>query len=354
MARWVLHVDLDQFLAAVEVLRRPELRGLPVIVGGRGDPAERAVVSTASYEARAFGVRSGMPLRTAVKKCPDAVLLPVDKPVYEEVSATVMATLRSVAQVVEVLGWDEAFLGVVTDDPESVARTVQRRVQEETALDCSVGIGRNKLQAKIATSYGKPAGVYRLTAENWFSLLGDRPPDALWGVGAKTAKKLAGLGITTVRQLADADDPALAAAFGPNIGPWLGRLGRGEDRSPVVGDPWVARSRSRETTFQQDLTDWDDVRREVAALARVVADDVAAEGRPAIRVVVKLRTRTFFTSTHGVKLPAPTSTPAGIEAGALSALSRFEERRPIRLIGVRAEFAGGSTSTLSPPPTSRG
>ena len=344
----MLHVDLDQFLAAVEVLRRPELRGLPVIVGGRGDPAERAVVSTASYEARAFGVRSGMPLRTAVKKCPDAVLLPVDKPVYEAVSETVMATLRTVAQVVEVLGWDEAFLGVVTDDPEAVARTVQARVRKETSLDCSVGIGRNKLQAKIATSYGKPAGVYRITRENWFPLLGDGPPDALWGIGAKTAKRLAALGITTVRELAAADDAVLAGAFGPNIGPWLGRVGRGEDRSPVVGDPWVARSRSRETTFQQDLTSWDDVRREVAALARVVAQDVAAEGRPAIRVVVKLRTRTFFTSTHGVKLPAPSSDPADLESAALTALERFEPGRPIRLIGVRAEFASGSTSTLSP------
>src|ERR671913_1040687 len=122
MARWVLHVDLDQFLAAVEILRRPELAGRPLIVGGRGDPSERAVVSTASYEARAFGVRSGMPLKTAVRRCPEAVLLPVDFPVYEAASAEVMATLRAhPGAVVEVLGWDEAFVGVETDDPHAAA-----------------------------------------------------------------------------------------------------------------------------------------------------------------------------------------------------------------------------------------
>src|SRR5947199_1639427 len=132
---WVLHVDLDQFIAAVEVLRRPELRGLPVIVGGDGDPTKRGVVSTASYEARAFGVRSGMPLRTAARRIPDAVFLPVDKPAYEAASADVMAVLRSTRAVVEVLGWDEAFLGVVTDDPEGFARDIQGRVRDATRLE---------------------------------------------------------------------------------------------------------------------------------------------------------------------------------------------------------------------------
>ena len=130
MSRWVLHVDLDQFLAAVEVLRSPELAGRPVIVGGRGDPTERAVVSTASYEARAYGVHSGMPLKTAVRRCPDAVLLPVDFPVYEAASAEVMDTLRGLpGAVVEVLGWDEAFVGIETDDPETWARDAQAAVR---------------------------------------------------------------------------------------------------------------------------------------------------------------------------------------------------------------------------------
>src|SRR5690348_1175129 len=146
---WVLHVDLDQFIAAVEVLRRPELAGRPVIVGGRGDPTERAVVSTASYEARAFGVGSGMPLRIAARKAPDAVILPVDAPAYTAASEEVMATLRSQpGAVVQVLGWDEAFVGVQTDDPEATAREIQRAVLDRTELHCSVGIGDTLVRAK--------------------------------------------------------------------------------------------------------------------------------------------------------------------------------------------------------------
>ena len=187
MTRWVLHVDLDQFIAAVEVLRHPELRGRPVVVGGDGDPTKRGVVSTASYEAREHGVHSGLPLRTAARRLPDAVFLPVDRAAYEEISETVMAALRSTGAVVEVLGWDEAFLGVETSDPEAFARSLAGRVRSATELDCTVGIGENKLQAKIATGFGKPAGVFRLTFSNWFEVLGARPTDALWGIGAKTA-----------------------------------------------------------------------------------------------------------------------------------------------------------------------
>src|SRR4051812_14568452 len=236
VTRWVLHVDLDQFLAAVEILRHPEYAGLPVVVGGDGDPTKRGVVSTATYEARALGVGSGTPLRTAAKRIPDAVFLPVDRPHYEAISETVMATLRTVGDEVEELGWDEAFLGIddpLDDDPEAVARDVQSRVLAATGLHCSVGIGRNRLQAKTATSYGKPAGVYRITAANWFELLGDLGPAALWGIGSKTASKLAELGIVTVRALADADVDALAARFGPTTGPWLQRLAAGRDSAAV-------------------------------------------------------------------------------------------------------------------------
>jgi DNA polymerase-4 len=339
VTRWVLHVDLDQFIAAVEVLRRPELRGLPVVVGGDGDPAKRGVVSTASYEARASGVHSGLPLRTAARRCPEAVFLPVDKEAYEAVSAEVMATLRGFDAVVEVLGWDEAFLAVDTDDPEEVARQIAGRVRAATHLDCSVGIGRNKLQAKLATGFGKPAGVFRITDETWFEVLGDRPTDALWGIGSKTAKRLAGLGIGTVRELAVADPDALAGHFGPTTGPWLVLLARGRDISPVTDTPYLPRSRSREATFQIDITDWDEVRREVARLAQLVAADVAKEERPAVRVVVKVRFAPFITRTHGHQLAAPASDPAVIEQAALAALARFIEGRPVRLLGVRAEFA---------------
>ncbi len=176
MSRWVLHVDLDQFIAAVEVLRRPELRGRPVVVGGDGDPAKRGVVSTASYEARAYGVRSGLPLRFAARRCPEAVFLPVDREAYEAASARVMAVLREFDAVVEVFGWDEAFLAVDTADPEGCARQIAERVRARTQLYCSVGIGENKLQAKLATGFGKPAGIFRLTHQNWFEVLGAGRP----------------------------------------------------------------------------------------------------------------------------------------------------------------------------------
>jgi len=364
MTRWVLHVDMDQFLAAVEQQRHPELRGKPLVVGGDGDPTKRGVVSTASYEAREFGVHSGLPLRTAAKRCPDCVFLPVDADAYNEVSAVVMNVLRETGSPVEVLGWDEAFIGVTTDDPEGFARGLVADVKAATGLDCSVGIGDNKLQAKIATSFGKPAGVGRLTTQTWFDVLGDRPPDAIWGIGAKTLAKLAALGITTVRQLAAADMARLAGEFGPTTGPWLVLLGNGRGESEVDPTPYVPRSHGREVTFQRNLADWADVATEVGRLARQVAAEVT--DRPVARVVVKVRYAPFVTITHGSTLPAGEQSPPGIpqphgeplplsaapgdvdaaaawaaavERAAAAALARFSPGRPVRLLGVRAEFA---------------
>jgi DNA polymerase-4 len=339
VTRWVLHVDLDQFIAAVEVLRHPELRGRPVVVGGDGDPSKRGVVSTASYEARAFGVHSGQPLRTAHRRCPDAVFLPVDRDVYEAASAVVMETLREFGVAVEVFGWDEAFLAIDTEDPEAAARLIQDRVRAATGLECTVGIGENKLQAKLAAGFGKPAGVFRLTRESWYPVLGDRPTDALWGIGAKTAKRLAALGISTVKDLAAADPDALAAHFGPVTGPWLVLIARGIGDTTVESTPYVPRSRGREVTFQQDISDWEQVRREIVRLAHQVAADVVSEQRPAVRVVVKVRYAPFITHTHGRALGAATSDAAAIERAALAALEHFTEPRPVRLLGVRAEFA---------------
>jgi nucleotidyltransferase/DNA polymerase involved in DNA repair len=347
VADWVLHVDLDQFIAAVEVLRHPELRGQPVVVGGDGDPAKRGVVSTASYEARAYGVHSGQPLRRAARLCPDATFLAVDRDAYEAVSDEVMAALRASGAVVQVVGWDEAFLGVDTDDPEGFARDLQRRVRDATELDCTVGIGENKLQAKLATGFGKPAGVFRLTYQNWDEVLGGRPADALWGIGAKTAQKLAGLGVRTVRDLAAADPDKLARAFGPATGPWLVLLARGHGERTVDDTPYRPRSHGREITYQQDISDWEQVTAEVARLAGTVAAELAgaepepgADGpRPAIRVVVKVRYAPFITETHGQPLAGPTVEAEPIRAAALAALGRFTGRRPVRLLGVRAEFA---------------
>ncbi|RZS36526.1 DNA polymerase-4 [Herbihabitans rhizosphaerae] len=341
---WVLHVDLDQFIVAVEVLRKPELKGRPVIVGGRGDPTERAVVASASYEAREFGVDSGMPLRVAAKRCPDAVLLPSDPTAYDEASEHVMATLREVRQpdgrlvVVEVMGWDEAFVGVTTEDPEAFATVIQDAVLEATELWCTVGIGDNKLRAKLATGFGKPRGRFRLTAANWYEVMGDRPTDALWGIGRKTARKLAELGYTTVRDLAAADADVLAGRLGPTMGPWYRHVGNGYGSKEVVGTPYVPRSRSRETTFQENLTDPARIREEVAVLAGRITEDVRTEGRPAARIAVKVRFAPFFTHTRSMTLPEPTSDGAAIERAALTVLDLFDDDRPVRLLGVRCVF----------------
>jgi DNA polymerase-4 len=334
---WVLHVDLDQFVAAVEVLRRPELAGRPVVVGGRGEPTERGVVSTASYEARAFGVHSGMPLRLAARKLPDAVFLPVDAPAYEAASAQVMTSLRSLGVVVEVLGWDEAFLGAQTDDPESLARRAQEAVLAQTRLHCSVGIGDNKVRAKIATEFGKPAGTYRLTADNWFEVMGPRPTRDLWGVGAKVSWRLAALGISTVQELADAPSDALVAEFGPRMGLWYHELGQGLGPVTVDDSPWVARGHSRETTFQQNLTTPEQVRAAVDMLARGVLEDTARDGRPVVRVGLKVRYAPFVTKTLSRTLAEPTRDADPVVAAAMLLADKLEDRE-VRLLGVRAEM----------------
>ncbi|WP_181310930.1 DNA polymerase IV [Nocardioides campestrisoli] len=336
---WVLHVDMDQFLAAVELLRRPELAGLPLVVGGRGDPTERAVVSTASYEAREHGIRSGMPLRTARKRCPEAVFLPVDRPVYEAASDVVMETLRSYpGAVVEVLGWDEAFVGLRTSDPEATARELQAGVLRATGLHCSVGIGDTLLRAKIATDFGKPRGTFRLVEENWFEVMGDRPPTALWGVGPRIGSRLAALGITTVRELAQAPVDLLVAEFGPRMGPHYLQVGQGLGRSVVDDTPWVPRAHGRETTYQQDLVTPEEVAAAIRVLAGQVVADIRAEGRACARVGLKVRFAPFFTTTRMRKLTEPTYDAETIARTALALLADLDDDRPIRLLGVRAEM----------------
>ncbi len=338
-SRWVLHVDLDQFIAAVEVLRRPELAGKPVVVGGDGDPTRpRQVVATASYEAREFGVHSGVPMTRALKLCPDAVFLPHDAPAYDAASAQVMAVLREMPVLVQVLGWDEAFLGTDTDDPQALAHEVRRRVLERTRLSCAVGIGDNTLRAKTATGFAKPGGVATLTEADWLPVMGSRPTRSLWGVGPRTSARLEGLGITTVDELARADHVALAAELGPSTGPWLVLLGRGRSTAEVDPTPWVARSVSRETTYREDLVDPVQQQDAVRELVSQVADDVARDGRAVQRVVVKARFRPFLTRSRGVVVRPAASDRQVLEDAALVALGRLEQDRPVRLLGVRAEF----------------
>ena len=345
----MLHVDLDQFLAAVEVLRHPELAGLPVVVGGRGDPTERGVVSTASYEARAFGVGSGMPLRVAARKCPDAVFLPVDREVYDAASGEVMATLRSltwggVPVVLEVLGWDEAFLAAGPDhgelgDPREYAAQIHDAVLDD---DRSALLGRHRRQQAarqdrdglrqaprgVAADGGQLAGGDGRPADD--RPVGDRRQDAAsdWPRSASTRSTSS----------PDSDVRVLAAEVGPSTGPWLHRLGRGEDSSPVDATPWVPRAHGREETFQTDLEDWGEVADAVRRITRRAVDDIDREGRPAARVGLKIRLKPFITLSRSLTLPEPTNDPEALAEAAVSLLERVEHDRAVRLLGVRLEM----------------
>ncbi|MDT5238931.1 MAG: polymerase [Mycobacterium sp.] len=347
--RWILHVDLDQFLASVELRRHPELVGLPVIVGGNGDPAEpRKVVTCASYEAREFGVHAGMPLRTAARRCPDATFLPSDPDAYDEASEQVMGLLRDLGHPLEVWGWDEAYLGADVADPLELAERIRTVVAAETGLSCSVGISDNKQRAKVATGFGKPSrtrgadeaqGVFALSDENWMPVMGDRGVDALWGVGPKTAKRLAGLGITTVADLAATDPTVLTATFGPTTGLWILLLAKGGGDAEVSAEPWVPRSRSHVITFPEDLTERAEMDSAIGELARRTLTEVLEQGRIVTRVAVTVRTKTFFTRTKIRKLPAPSTDESVIVDTALAVFDQFELDRPVRLLGVRLELA---------------
>ncbi|MGU3498616.1 DNA polymerase IV [Mycobacterium sp. C31M] len=339
MSTWILHIDLDQFLASVELGRHPELVGQPVIVGGNGDPTEpRKVVTCASYEAREFGVHAGMPLRTAARKCPDATFLPSDPQAYDAASEQVMGLLRDLGHPLEVWGWDEAYLGADIADPFELAERIRTVIAAETGLVCSVGISDNKQRAKVATGFGKPDGVFALTAANWMTEMGDRPVDALWGVGPKTAKKLAAMDIQTVADLAGTDAQMLVSAFGPSTGLQILLLAKGGGDTEVSSQPWVPRSRSHVITFPRDLTDRTEMNAAVVDLATRTLAEIDADGRTVTRVAVTVRTKTFFTRTKIRKLPEPGNDPGVITALALALLGEFDLDRPIRLLGVRLEL----------------
>jgi DNA polymerase-4 len=339
VARWILHVDLDQFLAAVEVRRRPELRGRPVVVGGSDDPSTpRTVVTCASYEARTFGVHAGMPLRTALRRCPEAVFIKSDNAAYQAASDGVMSLLREFPLRVEVLGWDEAFVAADTDDPEALATAIRARILADAGLSSSIGIGDTKPRAKTATGFAKPAGIHRLTSDTWLPVMGDRPTEALWGVGQRTASSLAALGVRTVRELATADVHMMAKRFGPRIGPWLILLGRGVGDTDVQTEPRPPRGRSRSVTFPRDLHGRDEIVARVAEIARDVAGEITADGRTAKRVAVTVRTATFYTRTKITTLHPPSADSITIAAAAVDVVGRFPLDRPVRLLGVRVEF----------------
>ncbi|MEU6131004.1 DNA polymerase IV [Saccharopolyspora sp. NPDC047091] len=341
MERVVLHADLDQFIVAVELLRRPELRGKPVLVGGTGDPTRRGVVAGASYEARKHGVHSGTPLRTAAKRCPEAMFLPLDADAYRAASETYYAALRERCDVVEEAGWDEAYLQLDTDDATRAATELRAHVHARTGLHCSVGIGDNKLRAKTASGFAKPpagTGVHRLDRHNWATTMNELPVDALRGIGRRTTARLAAHDLHTVGELAAADRSALAETFGPRNGPWLVAVARGYDPTPVDPEPYRPRSYGREITFQEDVTDPELLRAELTRLAALVSADLTEHALLAGRVVVKVRDSRFRTRSHAHGLPAPTSSSRALAQASHEALTAFALDHPTRLIGTRAEL----------------
>jgi DNA polymerase-4 len=347
--RRILHIDMDAFFASVEEKRRPGLRGRPVVVGGGGDPTKRGVVSTANYEARKYGIRSAMPLRTALRLCPHAVFLPVDYREYERESGRVKEVLRGFSPVVEDVGIDEAFLDIseTPGDPEEVARAIKEKIRAETGLACSVGIAPNKLLAKIASDMEKPDGLTVIREGDVESTLGPLPVRKLWGVGPKTEGYLKEMGIHTVGEVRSLSLEELRKRFGDSFGLLLYQSSRGVDERPLVTQ-WEAKSTSRETTFERDTGDWGVISRTLAELAREVASEMGGRGLRGRTVTVKIRFSDFKTHTRATTLPEPTGSLAAIRRAAFEDLGRFDLKgKKVRLVGVRVGgLVGGRHSPL--------
>ena len=323
---------MDAFYVGVELQRRPELKGLPVVVAGNGP---RAVVTTASYEARRFGVFSATPASRARRLCPQAVFVAPDFVHYRDRSGEVMAALRAQVERVEVVGLDEAYLDLTDiERPNAAARRIKAAVHEATGLACSIGIGPSKLVAKVASDADKPDGFLSLTAAQACERFAGHSPGLIPGIGPKSIERLRDRGVETLGQLAGMSDASLAESFGERLGPHLGRLARFED-DRVLETSRVRKSESRETTFDTDL-------RGVAALEPVLehltaqlCDDLARHGRRGRTVAIKVRLDDFSTHTRARTLPRPVTETASVLPVARELLRRLDPPRPVRLLGVR-------------------
>jgi DNA polymerase-4 len=349
----IAHVDMDAFYVAVELLRRPELRGKPVIVATGTDPTARGVVMTASYEARRYGVHSALPLATAHRRCPDAVLLPRDMKAYREKSREVMTILRGYSDTVEVVGVDEAYLDLTGSlVPASRARELKREVRERTELICSVGLAENKLLAKIASDLEKPDGLCTLTAEEMLDRVGERPASLIPGVGPKTAERLGRIGVRSVAELATADPGTLRATLGPSLGALLRERANGIDNRRLETER-ERKSESRETTFSADVTDRGHLLETVDRLARSVCEGFASEGWRGRTVTLKIRLRPFKTHTRSRTLDSPTRDPETVSATARELLERFDPSAPVRLVGVGVAGLSRAAEAIPANPTAQ-
>jgi DNA polymerase-4 len=334
----ILHVDMDAFYASVEIRDRPDLAGRPVIVGS---PSGRSVVLSASYEARAFGVRSAMPATQARRLCPQAVFIPPRHGVYSAVSKQVMAVFRSVTPQVEPLALDEAFLDVAgavrrLGRPARIGALIRRQIQGEQGLTCSVGIAPSKFVAKIASVHCKPDGLLVVPRGDVLGFLHPLPVSALWGVGERTGQILARLGLRTVGDIAHAPLATLQHDLGTALGTHLAALAWGRDERAVT--PHAAeKSIGAEETFSTDIGDPEVIRRELLRLSERTARALRDAGCVARTVTVKLRLANFTTITRSRTLAEPTDVTRKIYATAcaLHAGSGLDRKARLRLVGVR-------------------
>ena len=334
----ILHVDMDAFFALCELARRPELRGLPVIVGGNG----RGVVLAATYEARAFGVRSAMPMTAAMRLCPQAVIVPPDHRRYSDVSRSIMEAMSEITPIVEQISIDEAFLDVSgarrrLGPPTVIGARLRAHVAATHGVTCSVGIAKNKFLAKLASTHAKPDGMLLVPAEASVPFLRTLPVGALWGVGEKTEAVLARWGITSVAQLADTDVATLQAAVGRVHGAHLHNLAWGRDPRPVV-PATHERSIGNETTFGADQRDRDAVEARILELSDKVAGRLREQGYVARTIELKVRTSDFNTLTRSRTLDGPTDVAREVYRAARELFAAVDLRGlPVRLVGVRAQ-----------------
>jgi DNA polymerase IV len=336
--RRILHMDMDAFFAAVEQKRNPDIIGKPVVIGGSGDPTKRGVVSTASYEARKFGIHSALPLITAYKLCPAAIFLPVDFEEYSRVSGIFKAVLRGITPLLEDVGIDEAFLDIteVPGTSEEIARDTKNKIVDSTGLTCSVGIAKNKLLAKIASDMQKPDGLTIITEKDIALRIWPLPARKLWGVGPKTEAHLKDMKIGTIGELAALSLETLVDEFGASYGDYLFNASRGIDDSALVTH-WEPKSSSRETTFQRDIDNWQEIAKNLAELCREVSKDLKRSGYQGKTVTVKIRYSDFKTVTRAKTMDQATDVYEEIRKAAFDCLARVElKNRKVRLIGVRA------------------
>lgn len=335
----VLHVDMDAFFASVEVRRRPELAGTPVIVGGAGS---RGVVTSATYEARRYGVRAAMPVSRALRLCPTATVLPGDLALYSEVSRAVMALFRSVTPLVEPLSLDEAFLDVAgagrrLGDAAGIGEYIRARVYDEQGITCSVGVAGTKFVAKLASTRAKPDGMLVVRPAEVMDFLHPLPVGALWGVGAKTEEVLLRLGLRTVGELAHVPARTLQRALGQAAGAHLHELAWGRDPRRVVPDE-PEKSAGHEETFATDVDDPAVIHRELLRLAERTAGRLRSGGWLARTVSIKVRFADFATITRARTLDVPTDVGQELYDVARALFDALGlDRARIRLVGVRAE-----------------